>query len=217
MSRQIKKALMICAAMVALSINAQNVYRPYREFVYKVTARSGDSVQMSYLSMWATDRVFEADASQRQLFYAYHDNYNKDSLAAAWPYKDRVECTGIIENGKKVWLHPPRSGEFAMLEYFPFPELQSPSKCKQKYRRSFLGHVDFLDKFMYLRYKMSIECPANSDDKWVFGEFNGKSGQWFEELMYKKEVGFVVMGFFYNAPIGKSIVFELIDTIEHKQ
>gem|GEM_PF-3678018 len=28
MSRQIKKALMICAAMVALSINAQNVYRP---------------------------------------------------------------------------------------------------------------------------------------------------------------------------------------------
>ena len=78
-----KKALVICAAMVALSINAQNVYRPYREFVYKVTARNRDSVQVSYLSIWATDSAFEADASQRQLFYAYHDRYNKDSLAAA--------------------------------------------------------------------------------------------------------------------------------------
>lgn len=112
MSRQIKKALMICAAMVALSINAQNVYRPYREFVYKVTARNRDSVQVSYLSMWATDSAFEADASRHQLFYAYHDSYNKDSLTVAWPYKDRVECTGIIENDKKVWLHHPRSGEF---------------------------------------------------------------------------------------------------------
>ena len=133
-----------------------------------------------------------------------------------WPYKDRVESTGIIENDKKVWIHPPRSGEFALLEYFPFPELQFPAICKHKYRRSFLGHVDFLDKFMYLRYKMSIECPANSDDIWVFGEFNGKSGKWDEELMYEDETGFSFMGFFYDSPIGKSIVLELIDTIEHK-
>lgn len=202
--------------MIAFSINAQNVYRPYREFVYKVTARSGDSVQVSYLSMWATDSAFEADASQRQLFYAYHDYYNKDSLAAAWPYQDRVESTGIIENDKKVWLHPPRSGEFALLEYFPFPELQFPAKCKQKYRRSFLGHVDFLDKFMYLRYKMAIECSTNSDDIWVVGECNGKSGQWFEKLKYEDEKGFSFMGFFFNSPIGKSIVLELIDNIEHK-
>ena len=211
-----KKVLMICAAMVAFSINAQNVYRPYREFVYKVTSGNVDSVQVSYLSMWATDSAFEADASQRQLFYAYHDSYNKDSLAAVWPYKDRVESTGIIENDKKVWIYPPRSGEFALLEYFPFPELQFPAICKHKYRRSFLGHVDFLDKFMYLRYKMSIECPANSDDIWVFGEFNGKSGKWDEELMYEDETGFSFMGFFYDSPIGKSIVLELIDTIEHK-
>ena len=111
-----KKILLLCVMLFALAANAQNVYRPYREFVYKVTVRCGDSVHTSYLSMWATDSAFEADASQRQLFYAYHDNYNKDSLAAAWPYKDRVECTGIIENDKKVWIHPPRSGEFAMLE-----------------------------------------------------------------------------------------------------
>ena len=211
-----KKIVLLCAALLALAANAQNVYRPYREFVYKVTVRCGDSVHTSYLSMWATDSAFEADASQRQLFYAYHDSYNKDSLAAVWPYKDRVESTGIIENDKKVWIHPPRSGEFAMLEYFPFPELQFPAKCKHKYRRSFLGHVDFLDKFMYLRYKMSIECPANSDDIWVFGEFNGKRGKWDEELMYEDETGFSFMGFFYDSPIGKSIVLELIDTIEHK-
>lgn len=52
--------------------------------------------------------------------------------------------------------------------------------------------------------------------KWVFGEFNGKSGQWVEELMYEDETGFSFMGFFYDYPIGKSIVLELIDTVEHK-
>ena len=113
-----KKILLLCAMLFALAANAQNVYRPYREFVYMVTVRCGDSVHTSYLSMWATDSAFEADASQRQLFYAYHDSYNKDSLAAVWPYKDRVESTGIIENDKKVWIHPPRSGEFALLEYY---------------------------------------------------------------------------------------------------
>ena len=211
-----KKILLLCAMLFALAANAQNVYRPYREFVYKVTVRSCDSVQVSYLSMWATDSAFEADASQRQLFYAYHDYYNKDSLAAAWPYQDRVESTGIIENDKKVWMHPPRSGKFALLEYFPFPEFTFHAKCKHKYRRSFLGHVDFLNKFMYLRYKMAIECSTNSDDIWVVGECNGKSGQWFEKLKYEDETGFSFMGFFFNSPIGKSIVLELIDNIEHK-
>ena len=196
--------------------NAQNVYWPYREFVYSVTVRCGDSVHASYLSMWTTDSVFGDDALQRQLFYAYHDKYNKDSLAAEWPYKDRVECTGIIENDKKVWIHPPRSGEFAMLEYFPFPELQFPAKCKHKYRRSFLGHVDFLGKFKYLRYMMVIKCIYNNNSWVVYGEHNGKSGQWFEELLYEEDVGFSYMSFFNNYPNGKGIVLDLIDTIEHK-
>ena len=36
------------------------------------------------------------------------------------------------------------------------------------------------------------------------------------EIESEDEKGFSFMGFFFNSPIGKSIVLELIDNIEHK-
>ena len=36
------------------------------------------------------------------------------------------EMTGVIENRKNVWLHPPRSGLFKVLELNPFPYIKQP-------------------------------------------------------------------------------------------
>lgn len=36
------------------------------------------------------------------------------------------EATGVIENEKNVWLHPPRSNMFRVLELNPFPFVQAP-------------------------------------------------------------------------------------------
>ena len=80
-----KKLFLLGAVLCALGVNAQSVYKPYKEFIFEAEVNLGDSVRQLYVSMWTTDSAFWGDASQRQLFYAYHNSYNKDSLAAARP------------------------------------------------------------------------------------------------------------------------------------
>lgn len=38
------------------------------------------------------------------------------------------EMTGVIENSKNLWLHPPRTGLFGILELNPFPYIKQPIK-----------------------------------------------------------------------------------------
>ncbi len=43
------------------------------------------------------------------------------------------ESTGLIENRKNIWLHPPRSNLFGILELNPFPYIQKPYKVGNKW------------------------------------------------------------------------------------
>ena len=43
------------------------------------------------------------------------------------------EMTGVIENRKNLWLHPPRTGLFAILELNPFPYIKQPLKVGAKW------------------------------------------------------------------------------------
>ncbi|MBR6048610.1 MAG: hypothetical protein IKP83_00425 [Bacteroidales bacterium] len=209
-----KKILLLCAALLAVAANAQGVYKPYKEFIFEAEMNLGDSVRQLYVSMWTTDSAFWGDASQRQLFYAYHDSYNKDSLAAAWPYTEHVESTGIIENEKKVWLHPPRSDAFALFEYFPFPEMKFPLKCDRKYRRYYIGDVD--GHFKILRYKITENCiNGNVDDGVVaMGRHVGGGGEWHWQVFYDKDRGFTSIAGYL--PDGRFIGLYLKDVVEHK-
>lgn len=44
------------------------------------------------------------------------------------------EQTGIIENRKNVWLHPPRISLFTILELNPFPFIRAPYKIGNKWK-----------------------------------------------------------------------------------
>ena len=211
--------------LCALTANAQNIYTPYREFVFvcryhEYTTDKNQQVDTTedvrfYVSMWATDSAWEADATQRQLFYAYHDRYDRDSLATAWPYKEKVESTGIIENKKTLWLHPPRWNRLALLEYFPFPEIEKNIKCGRrtaagnKYHRMFVGHVDFLNKFKIIRYKMEVKYCENNDI-WIEGKTKG----WSERICFNEEKGFFEMQFDCK---GSQIQLSLIDIVNHNK
>lgn len=43
------------------------------------------------------------------------------------------EMTGVIENRKNLWLHPPRTDLFAILELNPFPYIKQPLKVGAKW------------------------------------------------------------------------------------
>ena len=43
------------------------------------------------------------------------------------------EVTGIVENLKNIWMHPPRSKQFRILELNPFPYIQGPYQVGNKW------------------------------------------------------------------------------------
>ena len=204
--------LSLLSLFTVLVVEAQSVYTPMKEFLFEVQTTVGNEKEVQYISMWATDKPWEADSSQHELFYAYHGHCSSDYLAAQWPYTDDVEATGMIETDAYVWLHPPRWRKLSVLEYFPFPELTKDIVSESKYTRMFIGSVDFLDKWMFLRYKMEVEKIENKII--IHGKAKSRRGEWAETLIYEKEKGFVYMEFI--SPVDRTIKLKLVNIIEHK-
>ena len=207
-----KKVLLLVLSLYGTIVGAQNIYTPHKEYIYEAKTMIDGKEEVRYISMWATDDVWKMDSTQRQLFYAYHKHCNKDSLTTAWPYSDNVESTGIIETENRIWLHPPRWNNLEILEYFPFPEINKNALCGDKYKRMFLGSVDFLGRWMFLRYKMTAERIGNKTI--IQGKAKSRRGEWVEMIIYDKEKGFTEMEF--TTPVGRTIKLKLIDIIEHK-
>lgn len=64
-------------------------------------------------------------------------NYSQTVIAYDYPQKNRKqkfsERTGLIENTKNIWMHPPRKKLFRILELNPFPFIQTPYKVGNKW------------------------------------------------------------------------------------
>ena len=76
----------------------------------------------------------------------------------------------------------------------------------------FLGYADFIEKWMWLRYKMTVEC--NDNVIFIRGRAKNKQGEWLEMLIYEKEKGFVYMELI--SPVDRTIKLKLVNIIEHK-
>ena len=207
-----KKILLLVLSLSATIVGAQNIYTPYKEYIYEAKTMIDGKEEVRYISMWATDDVWKMDSTQRQLFYAYHKHCNKDSLTTAWPYSDNVESTGIIETENRIWLHPPRWNNLEILEYFPFPEINKNALCGDKYKRMFLGSVDFLGRWMFLRYKMTAERIGNKTI--IQGKAKSRRGEWVEMITYDSEKGFTEM--FFSAPGKIEIRLMLLEIWNHR-
>ena len=202
-----KKAFFITLFLSSISMNAQTIYKPNKEFVFFAKYLTDTAKDSCYISMWTTENTWDFDSKQYELIYAYRNV--SDSLVEEWPYQNS-ETTGLIENQKMIWMHPPRSDKFSILEYFPFPEINFPVKCGKEYKRAFLGHIDFLEKSGYVRYKICIHCDGNKTE--IIGNAHNKLGDWNAQYIFDNQCGFTKMEYHYNNTI---IKLELVDIIEH--
>lgn len=67
---------------------------------------------------------YSPDYSQTGISYEYMMN-NSEPLT--------MEVTGAIENEMNIWIHPPRSTYFEILELNPFPYIKSPYEIGKKW------------------------------------------------------------------------------------
>ena len=123
---------------------------------------------------------------------------------------EKIGSTGVIEEKNRVWLHPPRIGEFKMLEYSPFPEIVFPLIENQQWSRELslskywenkefnLKGTDVL-KFLYeYRGSKKFRLIFNNEEVDCFDIYaaskNMESRTSFSGLYFKK-YGFVKMKF----------------------
>jgi hypothetical protein len=69
--------------------------------------------------------MFDPDYDQTLIKYHYIAKNGK-----LCPYS---ETTGLVENKKNIWMHPPRTDLFRILELNPFPFIQTPYKKGNKW------------------------------------------------------------------------------------
>jgi hypothetical protein len=63
----------------------------------------------------------------------YMQDYRQSSIKYYYS-EDMYNMTGLIENHKNIWMHPPRAGMFELLEIMPFPFVQFPIKKGKEYK-----------------------------------------------------------------------------------
>lgn len=130
--------------------NSDNkVYTPNRKFYFKYTYKNkfGDSYFYRNLSQenenWDFTKSTDSMSPSIKYFQMevkngiepmHHINPNYYQTVIEYRYsqsltfENKGEHTGVIENEKNIWIHPPRGSLFQILELNPFPFIQSPFK-----------------------------------------------------------------------------------------
>lgn len=90
----------------------------------------------------------------------YEPNYNQTVAQYGYLTKDGLSAfnsmSGIIENEKNVWMHPPRDKYFRILELNPFPYIQVPFEVGNTWEWNLKIGDSWADK-RWLAWKGGIE------------------------------------------------------------
>lgn len=95
-------------------------------------------------------------------------DYNQTAIGYEYLMKNgeslTMEVTGAIENEMNLWMHPPRSNFFQILELNPFPYIKAPYKIGTKWYWK-LNIGDYWSDKRWLEWKGRIENVYNYEIK----------------------------------------------------
>jgi hypothetical protein len=67
----------------------------------------------------------------------------ENNWAITWKFNREEEGTGVYEDKEWIFLHPPRSGLFEILEFCPFPIIKFPLSISKTWDYKLLGTKPF--------------------------------------------------------------------------
>ena len=215
----------VSASDIAMG-NHDTIYKPGNVFIFeaKIDSVSKNTQHSCYIVMRVLDKEMY---HQGVITYDYYDSLPDDPAAldstSLIDQNGFIETTEILENSKLLWIHPPRTHGFGLLQYYPFPEIRYPVKIGKKYKRSFLSFNDPLCQCtLLLRYKMQYL----SYSQWKYqnrlveiceqsGFAKSKRGSFSVTYRYNERLGLVEAIYDYNNEV--RIRLSLIKTIIPKQ
>ncbi len=172
------------------------IYQRGRIVSYQVQASDGfdlDNIDSIDLVV-AAENVWQNSLSKQTTIYWKF--YSQDTLFAA-------EVTGVKENEKKIFLHPPRSGKFIFAELAPFPDISTRAEkgaWSIGYTLIPAGYGDFsgskIDTYDTVINKIIIQDGiAAGDSVWLINGCTPKSpiGKIRTAFYFHDKYGFVKM------------------------
>jgi hypothetical protein len=114
--------LVFCQAPTSpVVVTPTKIFTKHRQFVYTVVHRAPDSTvtQLDTVSFTCYDKFeprWRVDTTQIRLGWSYTGTVGHS------------DSSGVRENDTAVWSHPPRNGEYAILEINPFTYVRFPLK-----------------------------------------------------------------------------------------
>jgi hypothetical protein len=130
------------------------IYTINREILYKCSVERDDKVldlNLKYIRMIIQGTTkpfsqFDPDYSQTVIKFDYLDE-NFDRII--W------ERTGLIENEKNIWLHPPRNGDLGILQLsaFPYIKLDKTRKWQWELHAAYANYQDVQLTHTYVKKK----------------------------------------------------------------
>jgi len=112
-----------------------HIYIPGREFVYDytITNSEGREFKATKDSIGLKPATAERDvvktirlAVVKSKWFQRTNSGQTEIVYSCEPNPHSFSATGVVENRKNIWIHPPRSDFFRILETCPFPYVKLP-------------------------------------------------------------------------------------------
>ena len=210
------------------------IYLPEKEFLYEYYyEREGQQYlfdpSLGGQRIWPLNKLPQKNTIVRLGFSIEHENMVGMTVCKHNYYSGDGEVgglfekSGIIENERNTWLHPPRSEQFAMLELNPYPYVKFPLKIGRTWDWELEIGDDFsssfwvawkgaiLNKYWYrITDRSTLQTSLGKIDCWVI-ESGGTSqlGQTSLTAFFNELLGFVKLE--YTNIDGTKLVMNLTE------
>ncbi|MGY6561050.1 MAG: hypothetical protein ACXITV_02975 [Luteibaculaceae bacterium] len=221
-------------------IDANNkIYRPGLQFVFDIKIKIGENTVFLKLNNDRTYELVEKENGEQvsQVFLTVakpkdKDRTNKRQTEIFYSYGSTnfvASSTGLVENDKNCWIHPPRDAFFSILELFPFPYIKAGAAqnhrwtdylfIDERWKNELFGQWDG-------KLKTALEYEITQLDASIetsFGKIKTKTvesksksilGVNYLKAAFSDELGFVRLEYYSDKNI--SITFELTEVRETK-
>lgn len=194
------------------------IYTVSSEFVFVLRKN------MHQLSNYESDTIQNCSADSLELILKMNISgscfFDQTMISYSYLSKDSIldyEITGLVENKKQIWIHPPR-GFFKEMELAPYPEIRFKRK---KWKSGFIStrnsYKGLNQKFILIRNKHlikrdGVEFLLGDDfilckEVFVISKFRGQ--KFVSKMLFNEIFGFVFLDL--SLINGDRFMFRLID------
>jgi len=165
------------------------------------------------ISLTITGKMWKKAEEQKEAIWRYYTKSEtkllfKDQFSLGWLSTD---TTGIIENDRRTWFHPPRNNQYFLTEIAPFPDFRKKCKVGDQYSSIIFigsGFGPWESKKVKSNYSITSIEKGIEDSLWkikAISEIEGKTNRC--EFIFSDKRGFILLSYaFFN---GDSLTMKL--------